>query len=127
MPERLIDREIFTWDNRGTIVKSDPMALQRRMAEEAARLDFDPGGAVADLKLAGADLLQATEAERKGDQIAAFRAHGNLAMLTKAGFGLKSLDEDQQDGWTEAELVALLDRFWTWCEKKNQKPDGSST
>lgn len=123
----MIDRNIFSWDNRGELVHSDPMAIQRKMAEEAARLDFDPGGAVADLKLANADLVQATEADKRGDQIAAFRAHGNLAALTKAGFGLKSLDEDQQTGWTETELVALLDRFWTWCEKKNQKPDGSST
>lgn len=123
--ERLIDREIFQWDCRGEIRRSDPMAVQRRMAEAASAAGIDAGAAVNDLKVAGAEFSLLSSSEKQGNELAAFRAHGQLAILAKSGFGLSGIEDDQETGWTEAELLTLLQRFWKWCEDLASKKNGS--
>lgn len=120
------ERNIFAWDGHGTPRKSDPMAIQRRMAEYAAANDVDVKACVADFNLVGAELPAATEKDRTADELAAFQSHERLAAMTRAGFGLKSIEEDEETGWTESECTDLLAGFWAWSESKKKSMAGSS-
>lgn len=124
-------RDIFGWSDHGKPRKSDPMAVQHRMAECASKYEIEVNACVADLQLTGMKSITATPKTDRDDQLAAFQAHAKLAMLGRAGFDLKSLEEDEAGGWTEKECVDLLESFWRWSEelavKKNGSPNSSQT
>lgn len=123
------DRLIFEWKQHGKPRKSDPMVVQHRMAECAAENDIDANACVSDLKMTAMQSISATPETDREDELMAFRAHEKLAKLSRAGFGLKSIEEDENGGFTEKECVDLLESFWRWSEdlavKKNGSPNSS--
>lgn len=98
---KLSERKIYSYFNGKEMIKADPLALYKKVAEVGPSLSID-------IKVAKSPSKDAT------------KAHNSLIQQIREIFDVPSFKDG---GLTEAELQALLDHFLTYCEgvKKNSK------
>jgi len=106
------ERMIYSYFDGKEVVHRDPIVLHRKVTEVGQELAVD---------------IKASD-NKLSNKIAAEGHKGTIEKVKKI-FGVTAYEESKGEGLTEAELLALLDHFLTYCQlvKKNSNPLSTSS